>query len=127
MKDKKIKNIKNFEKKEGQKTDHQSSQELPEEFLDELEKLLTKTSCPECLMCGWCCKQTICYYGEWDYEKNQCKFLTENNLCSKYDEINKLEDEMKLEIRLFGSGCCLNFTNPERLKKLKESSNKEII
>ncbi|MGC8954652.1 MAG: hypothetical protein ACP5JS_00990 [Fervidobacterium sp.] len=90
---------------------------LSDDFLNQLDELLKGTKCPECLKCGWCCKHTVCYYGEWDYEKGQCKFLTDDNLCAKYDEINRLEGEMKLEIRLFGSGCCLNYSNPERLKR----------
>lgn len=97
------------------------TQELSQDFLKELEQILMDTKCPECLMCGWCCKQTICFYGEWDYEKKQCKFLTTTNLCKKYAEINKIEDEMRLEVRLFGSGCCLNYVNPYRMEKLKKS------
>ncbi|ABS61082.1 hypothetical protein [Fervidobacterium nodosum] len=97
---------------------------LNNEFLQELDKLLKETNCPECVKCGWCCKHTICYYGEWDYEKNQCKFLTEDNLCSKYDEIVALEEDMRLEIKLFGSGCCLNYSNPDRLKIIKQRNKK---
>lgn len=94
------------------------------DFFNELDKMLEiekEKACPECLKCGWCCKHTVCYYGEWDYEKSQCKFLTDENLCGKYDEINKIEQEMNLEIKLFGSGCCLNYSNPDRLKKYLES------
>ncbi|MCX7653117.1 MAG: hypothetical protein N2Z58_00340 [Fervidobacterium sp.] len=99
-----------------------------DEFLAELENMIKsekEKACPECLKCGWCCKHTICYYGEWDYGKNQCKFLTSDNLCSMYEEIKKLEEEMKLEIRLFGSGCCLNYANPERMKLISKSSGKK--
>lgn len=94
---------------------------LSDEFISDLEKLIEETDCPECIRCGWCCKNTACYYGEWDYEKRQCKFLTEENLCSKYDEINAFEDKIRLDkkSRLFGSGCCLNYENPYRLEILR--------
>ncbi|MGC9772356.1 hypothetical protein [Fervidobacterium islandicum] len=99
------------------------SEPLSDEFLGALEQMLNEakqTACPPCVKCGWCCRHTVCYYGEWDYEKNQCKYLTEDNLCSKFEEINTYEEAQKLEIRLFGSGCCLNYENPDRLKILNQ-------
>ncbi|MEJ5258213.1 MAG: hypothetical protein WHS64_08205 [Fervidobacterium sp.] len=101
--------------------DAQRTEPLTDDFIKNLEKLIEETDCPECVKCGWCCKHTVCYYGEWDYEKRQCKFLTEENLCSKYDEINAFEDKIRLDkkSRLFGSGCCLNYENPYRLEILR--------
>ncbi|QTA37947.1 hypothetical protein JYK00_09565 [Thermosipho ferrireducens] len=81
--------------------------------------------CPECLKCGYCCKHTPCFYGEWDSEKQRCRYLTENNLCGKYKEIVALEEKMGLREKMFGSGCCLNYMNPDRLKLLREVENKE--
>ncbi|WP_448376689.1 hypothetical protein [Fervidobacterium sp.] len=96
---------------------------LGDEFINNLENLLKETNCPPCVKCGWCCKHTVCYYGEWDYEKSQCKYLTDNNLCSKYDEINTFEDSQRLEIKLFGSGCCLNYENPSRMKIINQKED----
>ncbi|ODN31474.1 hypothetical protein A4H02_01135 [Fervidobacterium thailandense] len=89
--------------------------------MEHLDEELKEVSCPECIRCGWCCKQTVCYYGEWDYQKWQCKFLTDDNLCSKYDEIVRYESQLGLDPGLFGSGCCLNFMNPYRVKIMLES------
>ncbi|BBE30591.1 hypothetical protein OSSY52_07320 [Tepiditoga spiralis] len=75
------------------------------------------TDCPECIQCGFCCIQNPCYYGEWNDDYSSCNFLTENYLCSKYNEI--YENEKNQEIKMFGSGCCLNFFNPMRIRKLK--------
>ncbi len=89
------------------------------QFMELLDEELRKISCPECVKCGWCCRQTVCYYGEWDYEKHQCKFLTEDNLCAKHDEIVAYEQQLGLNPGLFGSGCCVNFMNPYRLRIIK--------
>ncbi len=89
-------------------------------FEEELEKMLieeSKSVCPECLKCGWCCSHTVCYYGEWNYERNRCKYLNDNMLCGKYEEIVKYEKSMGVEVGLFGSGCCYNYSNPWRRGK----------
>ncbi|WP_126993048.1 hypothetical protein [Thermosipho globiformans] len=94
-------------------------EDFDEEFesLDEMvEKLRNENSCPECVQCGYCCKITPCYYGKWNEEKNQCEYLTEDNKCGIYDKIVEIEKDQ--EVKMFGSGCCLNYMNPERLKKL---------
>ena len=28
-----------------------------------------------CVRSGYCCKQAPCPFGEWDRDKNQCKYL----------------------------------------------------
>jgi len=89
-----------------------------DEILDELQDNL-ETICPKCVQCGYCCKHTPCYYGKWDNEKQQCIYLTEDNLCGIYDKIIELEKDIPKSERMFGSGCCLNFMNPERLQKLQ--------
>jgi len=103
------------DKEDGKKEDAS----LSEEFLRELDDALKEPVCPECVMCGWCCKQTVCYYGQWDYDRHQCMFLTDDNLCSKYEEIVNYEKSIGLEVGLFGSGCCLNYANPDRIELLK--------
>ncbi|MEN3042326.1 MAG: hypothetical protein ABDH59_03360 [Fervidobacterium sp.] len=42
-----------------------------------------------------------------------------------YEKISKLEEEMKLELKLFGSGCCQNYANPERMKLISKSNGKK--
>jgi len=44
-----------------------------------------------CVQCGYCCTVSPCFVGEWDAEKKQCKFLTANTKCAKYDEIIERE------------------------------------
>jgi len=96
---------------------------MDDEFEVLFQELQNERACPECVKCGYCCKNTPCYYGEWDESKGQCKYLTENNLCSKYQEIVEYEESLNLRVRLFGSGCCLNFLNPDRLRMLNGSKH----
>ncbi|MBT1248565.1 MULTISPECIES: hypothetical protein [unclassified Thermosipho (in: thermotogales)] len=96
-------------------------EDFNEEFesLDEfVESIRKKTNCPECVQCGYCCKITPCYYGKWNNKKKQCEYLTDDNKCGIYDKIVELEKDK--EVKMFGSGCCLNYMNPERLKKLSQ-------
>ncbi len=89
--------------------------------LDELMKKMNEEEiCPECVQCGYCCKQNPCYYGKWNYDKKQCEYLTDDNKCSKYNEIKEYEEKLGSEVKLFESGCCLNHMNPDRLKKLEK-------
>ncbi|MBO8161552.1 MAG: hypothetical protein H0Z24_07950 [Thermosipho sp. (in: Bacteria)] len=91
-----------------------------EEIVKEIDK-----NCPDCVQCGYCCKHTPCYYGKWDDKKMQCTYLTEDNLCGIYEKIVELEKDKPPSEQMFGSGCCLNYMNPDRLKKLKmKESNK---
>ncbi|SHH37487.1 hypothetical protein [Thermosipho atlanticus] len=84
-----------------------------------------KEKCPECVKCGFCCKHTPCYYGKWDEEQNKCIYLTEDNLCGIYDQIIELEKNKPSMERMFGSGCCLNYMNPDRLKIIREKQNEK--
>lgn len=93
---------------------------LDQNFLEQLEREINKPPCPPCLKCGWCCKHTVCYYGEWDYERGRCRFLSDQNLCTKFEDITRYEETIGLNPGLFGSGCCLNYTNPDRLRKLRD-------
>ncbi|SHE34051.1 hypothetical protein SAMN02745164_00254 [Marinitoga hydrogenitolerans DSM 16785] len=101
--------------------------------IDDFDKLFEKLNkveqqCPDCLECGYCCKHTPCYYGKWNEEKNQCEYLTEDNKCAKYNEIVEYESKLNLKVKMFGSGCCLNYLNPVRLNKLKKlKENNESI
>jgi len=67
-----------------------------------------------CVHCGYCCTISPCIYGKWNKTHTQCEFLTEDNLCEKYQEI-KNDDFMG-----FGEGCSSPLYNTKRLKKLKE-------
>jgi len=70
----------------------------------------------ECVKCGYCCTVRPCAYGEWDEEKGQCKFLTKDNLCSKYEEIKKAE--FKCMYPMFGCGCSSSLFNERREAKI---------
>ncbi|AEX85120.1 hypothetical protein XO10_03460 [Marinitoga sp. 1135] len=94
-----------------------------DDFEEVFDKMQHTEVCPPCVQCGYCCKHTPCFYGEWDEEKQQCKFLTEDNKCSKYDEIVKYEESINAEVRMFGSGCCLNYLNPDRIAKIRKINN----
>lgn len=75
-----------------------------------------------CLHCGFCCKQAPCPHGQWNKDHDACLYLTENNLCAKYDEIIANHHDWKY-CPAFGEGCCSNL-NSERMKivrKLKET------
>lgn len=63
----------------------------------------------ECVKCGYCCRIGPCSYGFWDFEKKQCIFLTDENLCKKYEEIKKLSPA-------FGTGCSSSLGNTLRQK-----------
>jgi len=70
----------------------------------------------QCCFCGYCCRQGVCPFGNWDEEKKQCAHLTEDNKCAIYDEIkNKPGAEFA---PAFGAGCCCSL-NSERLAIIK--------
>lgn len=58
-----------------------------------------------CIKCGFCCKQGVCSFGEWDQEKHQCCFLTKDNLCERYQFILETGDLQNMS-PAFGAGCC---------------------
>lgn len=72
----------------------------------------------ECVQCGYCCTKTPCGFGKWDKEKKQCKFLTIENLCEKYEEI--IKDESQIVSPAFGYGCCMSLFNTIREEKIRK-------
>ena len=66
----------------------------------------------KCVKCGYCCTVRECSYGEWDYEKQQCKYLTDDTLCGKYEDIKNVP-------MFFNSGCSSSLFNTVREKKIK--------
>jgi len=81
-------------------------------------KNLKKSFRADCVQCGYCCQKRPCAFGEWDAEKNQCKFLTDDMKCSIYDWILKQPGN---EINpAFGAGCCSALFNEQREKKIRE-------
>jgi len=73
----------------------------------------------ECVQCGYCCRVRPCAFGTWDSEKKQqCTFLTEEDFCSKYEEIKKLPGAEYNPA--FGTGCSSALFNSFREKKIKE-------
>lgn len=75
----------------------------------------------KCVQCGYCCTLGCCSYGIWDYEKEQCSFLTEESLCAKYDEI--LKDPDSKMSPAFGAGCSSSLFNTRRDKALRKNVN----
>jgi len=73
----------------------------------------------DCVQCGYCCRQGICLVGEWDFDKEKCKFLTEENFCGKYDEIK--DSPMN---PAFGEGCSSSMFNTDRENIIKARENK---
>jgi hypothetical protein len=70
-----------------------------------------------CVRSGYCCKQSVCPYGEWDDRLSQCAFLEGKGVgdyrCGKYAEIIAIDPEQK-HSPAFGHGCCSSL-NPDRL------------
>jgi len=69
-----------------------------------------------CVRSGFCCKRSACAFGEYDHEKQQCKFLETGGdgryQCGKFDEI---VDAPFAEINpAFGAGCCMPLFNEDR-------------
>lgn len=72
-------------------------------------------SAKPCVQCGFCCKQGICAFGEWDQKNHQCSFL-KDNLCNKYEFIIET-GELQNFSPAFGAGCCSVF-NEDRIDKI---------
>lgn len=73
-----------------------------------------------CLRSGYCCKQGVCSFGEWDTDKNQCKHLVGDepgqHSCGIYEEIVTSLPETNWHFSpAFGAGCCSPF-NGDRMK-----------
>jgi hypothetical protein len=71
-----------------------------------------------CLRSGFCCKQGICQFGEWDDVNKQCRHLggTEpgKHFCMIYDFIMESNENWHFS-PAFGAGCCSPF-NEDRMK-----------
>ena len=75
-----------------------------------------------CVQCGYCCTVRPCPYGRWDEKRQQCAFLTHDNLCARYNEI--ILDPRSWVAPAFGAGCCSPLFNSRRdevLRRRKES------
>ena len=75
-----------------------------------------------CIRCGFCCCVSVCPYGDWDEVKKQCRFLTKENLCEKYDEIVKSPGSVISPA--FGAGCSSTLFNERRRAKELELASK---
>lgn len=76
----------------------------------------------KCYLCGFCCTQSACGYGKWNYDKHQCEYLTTDNKCSKYDEIVAYEKSHPYlkNFQMMGCGCSSPMFNERRQNKMKE-------
>lgn len=72
----------------------------------------------KCVQCGYCCTIGCCSYGIWDAKKNQCQFLTDNNLCAIYDKVKN--DEFSPAM---GAGCSSSLFNTRREAKVADEQN----
>lgn len=66
----------------------------------------------KCIQCGYCCTVRACSYGIWDEAKKQCKFLTDESLCEKYNEIKEITK--KHIYKFFNTGCSSSLLNTRR-------------
>lgn len=90
------------------------------EFVDTLnQKLEKKELFPNhrCVQCGECCSNSPCGFGESNADGG-CKFLTEDNLCGKYEEI--IKDPSSIVSPAFGKGCCRSLFNEGRSRIIRE-------
>ena len=73
-----------------------------------------------CVRCGFCCKQGLCPWGEWDKDKHQCAFLEAQQdgtyLCGRYAEIIAHVEDCghKDDCPAFGCGCSSTLFNRDR-------------
>lgn len=77
----------------------------------------------DCVQCGFCCTVGVCFFGTWDPAKSQCTFLTDDNLCEKYDEIKKTAGSEKSPA--FGTACSSTLGNLRRQKKILENAKSQ--
>lgn len=72
--------------------------------IKEHQQLQCRNMTSQCVHSGYCCRQAPCPFGKWNEHKHQCEFLTDDNMCAKYDEIKDLPGA---DISpAFGAGCC---------------------
>ena len=79
----------------------------------------------QCVQCGFCCTVGNCVVGEWDAEKLRCKFLTDDNLCGKYNEILERSEARFAETQnendlFFHTGCSSTLCNTVRDQRIQE-------
>lgn len=90
--------------------------------MDEFELELLRETYP-CVKCGWCCTKGVCGYGEWDPERERCRYLTHDNLCEKRDPI--VERELALKYPTFWGGCDVPLGNAKRGEKIRADAKRE--
>lgn len=73
-----------------------------------------------CVQSGFCCRRAPCPFGSWDEKQHKCSFLTDDNLCAKYDEILAMPVEMWKHAPAFGAGCCMPLFNEARENRIRE-------
>lgn len=77
-----------------------------------------------CVSSGFCCRKAPCGFGEWDEEKQQCKYLEDQDdgtaLCGRYEEILEMPVDQWYHSPAFGAGCCSPLFNEARQKILSE-------
>ena len=74
-----------------------------------------------CVNSGFCCRTASCPFGEWDAENHQCRFLTEENFCGKFEEIIQLPRDRWESSPAFGAGCSSTLFNESRQRILAGS------
>lgn len=81
--------------------------------------LLPYPSTIPCVQCGYCCKQSACYMGQWDEEKGCCSSLVDlgngKYACAVYQAILDSETKDWVISPAFGCGCT-SPGNPDRRK-----------
>jgi predicted molibdopterin-dependent oxidoreductase YjgC len=77
----------------------------------------------ECVKCGYCCTVGPCFYGVWNPKKGQCEYLTDDNLCSKYKEIQGHSGSKVSPA--FGAGCSSSMFNERRDAKIRK--DREVV
>ena len=70
-----------------------------------------------CYQCGFCCTVSPCAYGEWDWNKKQCKFLNDDSTCARYALI--VEYEKQSPLPMMGCGCSSPLRNERRENKMR--------
>ncbi len=84
----------------------------------------TEVKVQPCVRSGFCCKQAICPYGEWDETVRQCKFLAIDNselgthICLKHEEITEIEKDSRYP--MMGSGCSSTLFNEDRDRVIRK-------
>lgn len=87
-----------------------------------VEGLILNGKFPQCVRSGYCCKKSLCPYGEWNEDQSQCRFLEGGtpgkHSCAKYDEIKDLPGSRDIS-PAFGAGCSSGM-NDDRIELLRQ-------